>query len=209
MIDHGALKTHDGRKKLVGPDRHQPRARATLEPSLAAAHTRVDQKAQEVKGQPTKVAEAESKGHGKRLDQRRCAFARGEKALQEAQHTHTKLREQAGALGPPRERAERDFRKQTSMTLRTLWLANALMAFMSIRLGHLNLTVSLDCLLKILLERRGARMETACHIVYGVNTAGLSTSYQRLLTAVVDGLSAMDLREQGKPILLRLKGLSP
>jgi hypothetical protein len=37
----------------------------------------------------------------------------------------------------------------------------------------------------------------------------LSTSYQRLLTAVVDGLSAMDLREQGKPIHIRLKGLSP
>jgi hypothetical protein len=62
---------------------------------------------------------------------------------------------------------------------------------------------------KILFERSGARMETDCHIVYWINTAGLATSYQRLLTAVVDGLSAMDLREQGKPIHLRLKGLSP
>ena len=35
------------------------------------------------------------------------------------------------------------------MTLRTLLLENALMAFMSILLGHLNLTVSLDCLLII------------------------------------------------------------
>jgi hypothetical protein len=69
--------------------------------------------------------------------------------------------------------------------------------------------VSLDCLLKILFERSGARMETDGHVVYWVNTAGLSASYQRLLTAVVDGLSAMDLREQGKPIQVRLKGLSP
>ena len=69
--------------------------------------------------------------------------------------------------------------------------------------------MSLACLLKILFERSGARMETDCHVVYWVNTAGLSASYQRLLTAVVDGLSAMDLREQGKPIQVRLKGLSP
>jgi len=58
-------------------------------------------------------------------------------------------------------------------------------------------------------ERSGTRMETDCHIVYWVNTVGLSTAYQRLLTAVVDGLNAMDLREQGKPIHIRLKGLSP
>jgi hypothetical protein len=209
MVDHGALKTNYGRKKLVGPDRHQQRARATLEQSLAAAHKRVDKKAQEVKVQQTKVADSESQGHGKRLDQRRRAVARGQKALPEAQDKHTTLRAQAAALGPPRERADRDFRKQTIMTLRTLLLENALMAFMSVLLGHLNLKVSLDCILRILFERSGARMETDCHIVYGVNPVGLSTSYQRLLTAVVDGLNAMDLREQGKSIHIRLKGLSP
>jgi hypothetical protein len=63
--------------------------------------------------------------------------------------------------------------------------------------------------LKILFERSGARMETDCHVVYWINTAGLSAAYQRLLTAVVDGLSAMDLREQAKPIQVRLKCLSP
>jgi hypothetical protein len=42
-----------------------------------------------------------------------------------------------------------------------------------------------------------------------MNTAGLSAAYQRLLTAVVDGLGSMDLREQGTPIHIRLKGLSP
>ena len=155
------------------------------------------------------MAESASKGQGKRLDQRRHALARGEKALQEAQNTHTKLREHAAALGPPRQRADRDFRKQTIMTFRTLLLENALRAFMSVLLGHLDLQVSLDCLLKLLFERSGARMETDCHVVYWVNTVGLSASYQRLLTAVVDGLCAMDLREQGKPIHVRLKGLPP
>jgi hypothetical protein len=69
--------------------------------------------------------------------------------------------------------------------------------------------VRLDCLLQVLFERSGARMETDGHLVYWGNTAGWSTAYQRLRTAVVDGLSAMDLREQGTPIHIRLKGLSP
>ena len=209
MIDHGALKINYGRKKLVGPDRHQQRARDKLEQSLAAAHQRVDKKAQEVTTHQDKVAASASKGHGKRLDQRRRALAQGEKELQEAQNTYTKLREQEAALGPPRQRADRDFRKQTIMTFRTLLLENALRAFMSVLLGHLDLKVSLDCLLNILFERSGARMETDCHVVYWVNTVGLSASYQRLLTAVVDGLCAMDLRERGKRIHIRLKGPPP
>jgi len=208
-MDHGALKTTYGRKKLVGPDRHQQRARDELEQSLAAAHKRVDKKAQAVNVHQDKVAESASTGHGTRLDQRRHALARGDKALQEAQNTPTKLREQAAALGPPRQRAERDVRTQTIMPFRTLVLENALMACMSVLLGHLDLQVSLDCLLKLLFERSGARMETDGHVVYWVNTAGVSASSQRLLTAVVDGLGAMDLREQGKPIQVRLQGLPP
>src|SRR5437773_8716910 len=31
MIDHGALNTNDGRKKIVGPDRHQQRAQEKLD----------------------------------------------------------------------------------------------------------------------------------------------------------------------------------
>jgi hypothetical protein len=209
MIHHGALKTNYGRKKLVGPDRHQQRARATLEQSLAAAYKRVDKKAQEVKVQQTKVVESESKGHSTRLDQRRRAFARSEKALQEAQDKHTKLHEQAAALGPPRERADRDVRKQTIMTIRTLLLENALTSFMAVLLGFLKTPVSLDGLLKLLFERSGARLETSTQVVYWVNTAGLSVPYHRLLAEVVDGLCAMNLREQGKPLHVRLKTMPP
>jgi hypothetical protein len=68
--------------------------------------------------------------------------------------------------------------------------------------------VSLDCLLHILFVRSGARMETDSQMIYWMNTAGLSATSQRLLTAVVDGLGAMDLRDQGKPIRVRLKGMS-
>ena len=80
------------------------------------------------------------------------------------------------------------------MTVRTRLLENALMSFMAALLGHLSMQGSLECLLQILLERRGARMETASQVLYWMNTTGLSVPYQRLLTAVVDGLCAMDLR---------------
>src|SRR5882672_7439573 len=59
---------------------------------------------------------------------------------------HAKLAAQTSALGPPRERADRDFRKQTIMTVRTLLLENALMSFMAVLVGTLTMQVSLDCL---------------------------------------------------------------
>jgi hypothetical protein len=122
MIDHGALNINYGRKTVVGQDRHQQRARAKLEKKLEAAQKRVDKKAAEVKAQQDKVVESTSKGHGKRLAQRQGALVEMAKELQDAQHNHADLTKQAFALGPPGERADRDFRKQTIMTVRTLLL---------------------------------------------------------------------------------------
>jgi hypothetical protein len=209
MIDHGALNTNYGRKKIVGPDRHQQRAREKLAQALEAAQQRVDKKAERVKAHQDKVVESESRGHGKRLEQRQRAVEIVAKDLKDAQHHQAKLAEQASALGPPRARADRDCRKQTIMTMRTLLLENALTSFMAVLLGVLNIQVSLDCILRVLFERSGARMETDSQVLYWVNTTGLSVAYQRLLTEVVDGLCAMDLRSQGKPIRVRLKALSP
>ena len=209
MIDHGALNTNYGRKKIVGPDRHQQREQERRDQALVAAQKRLEKKAEEVRAQQAKVVESEHKGHGKRLEQRQRALAGMEKESKDAQAQHTKLAAHAAALGPPRERADRDFRKQTIMTIRTLLLENALTSFMAVLVGTLTIPVSLDCLLHILFKRSGARMETDSQMIYWINTTGLSAAYQRLLTAVVAGLCAMDLRDQGKPIRVRLKGLSP
>jgi len=209
MIDHGALNTNYGRKKITGPDRHQQRVREQVEQSLEAAQKRVDKKAETLKAQQDKVVESESKGHGKRLEQRQRALVVVAKKLKDAQHTHAQLTEQAGAIGPPRERADRDFRKQTIMTVRTLLLENALMAFMVVLCERLQTKVSLDCILRILFERSGSRMVTASQVVYWVNTAGLSLPYRRLLSEVVDGLCAMELKDQGKLIRVRLKDMPP
>ena len=209
LIDHGALKTNDGRKTIGVADRHQQRQSAQREQSLEAAHKRVDKQAEALKAHQDKVAESASQGHGTRLAQRQRALVRGEQECKDAQHQHANLTEQAAAIGPPRERADRDFRTQTSMTFRTLLLENALMAFMGMRCERLQTTVSLDCLLRRLFARSGARMETASQVVYWVNTVGVSLSYRRLLTEVVEGLGAMDLRAQGKPICVRLKDIPP
>jgi hypothetical protein len=209
MIDHGALNTNYGRKKVIGPDRHQQRDRETLDTSLAVAHKRVNKKTAQVQAQQDKVAESEAKGHGTRLAQRQRALVALEQERKDAQHHQATLAEQAAALGPPRERADRDFRKQTIMTCRTLLLENALMTFMGVLLGHLQTKVSLECVLRLLFERSGARMETHSQVVYWVNTAGLSMSYRRLLHEMVAGLCAMDLRDQGKPICVRLKDMPP
>jgi hypothetical protein len=132
-----------------------------------------------------------------------------EKALQDAQHTHAKLTEHASAIGPPRERVDRDFRTQTIMTCRTLLLENALMAFMVVLCKQLQTKVSLDCILRLLFARSGSRLETVSQVVYWVNTAGVSLPYRRLLTEVVEGLCAMELRDQGKPMRVCLKDMPP
>jgi hypothetical protein len=68
MIDHGALNTNYGRKKIVAPDRHQQRQKEQLDQALEVAQQRVAKKAKALKGQQAKVAESEAQGHGKRLE---------------------------------------------------------------------------------------------------------------------------------------------
>ena len=100
MIAHGALETNYGRKKLVGPDRHQQRKREDLEASLATAQQRVDKKVEALQEQQTKVAESKAKGHGKRLEQRQQGLLRVAQELEEAQHQQAKQVEHMEALGP-------------------------------------------------------------------------------------------------------------
>jgi hypothetical protein len=209
MIDHGALDINYGRKKLVGPDRHQQRKRHEMVASLQTAQQRVTKKVEALHEQQAKVEESESKGHGKRLQQRQHALGRVQQELQDAQHHQAQLATQLDALGPPKERADRDFRKQTIMTCRTLLLENALLAFMAALLTHLPGQVSLECVLRLLFERSGACLETASEIVYWVNATGLSRPYRRLLEEVGDGLCAMELRAKGKPIRVVLKDMPP
>jgi len=209
MIDHGGLDINHGRQTILGPDRHHQRKHEQLEASLKTADKRVETKAEALSAQQNKGAESEAKGHGTRLEQRQSKGVTLEHELKDAKAKQAKLSEQAAALGPAGQRADRDFREQTIMTMRTLLLENMLQAFMRALLATLQTKVSLARVLSLLFERRGARMETPSQVVYWVNTDGLSLSNRRLLREIVDGLCAMGLQEQGKPIHVRLKDMPP
>jgi hypothetical protein len=209
MIAHGGLEINHGRKTILGPDRHHQRKQEHLEASLETIDERVSKKEEALKSQQAKVAESEAKGHGRRLEQRQGKLVTVERELKDATGKQAKLAEHAATLGPAGQRADRDFRKQTIMTIRTLLLENWLRAFLAGLLATLPIQVSLEQVLRLLFERRGARMETPSQVVYWVNTAGLSQANRRLLGTIVEGLGAMDLQEQGKPIHVRLKDMPP
>lgn len=209
MIDHGGLDINYGRKTILGPDRHHQRKQEQLERSLESAQKRVAKKTEALTAQQAKVAESEARGHGTRLEQRQGKLVTLEQEFKDAEAQQAKLSEQAATLGPAGERADRDFRKQAIMTIRTLFLENMLQTFMVALLATLQTQVSLQRVLSLLFERRGARMETPSQIVYWINAAGLSLSNRRLLGEIVDGLCVMDLHEQGKPIHVRLKDMPP
>jgi hypothetical protein len=138
LSDHGALARNSGRTKIVGPDRHPQRQRAPLDASLETAPPRVDTQGEAGEVPQVTVAESTSPRHGKRLEQRQQALVRVEEAREGAQHHQAQRAPHASAFGAPRERADRDVRHQTIMTCRTVWLEQALMACMAIRLGHLH-----------------------------------------------------------------------
>jgi hypothetical protein len=209
MIEHGALNINYGRKTIVGADRHQQRARAKLEHALEGVQSRLERKVEALEAQQAKVADSEYKRHGKLLEKRQRTLDKLQDEVQAVQAKQAQMHEQVEALGEPKERRDRDFRKQTIMTFRTLWLENALLAFIAALLGPLSLTISSSCLLTLLFERSGTRVETAWQVIYEVNGAGLSMPYRRLMTEVIAGLNAMDLRERGKPIQVRLKDRPP
>jgi len=209
MLAHGGLEINDGRKTILGPDRHHQRKQEHLEASLETAHERVNKKEEALKSQQAKVAASEAKGHGRRLEQRQGKLVTVEHELKDATGKQAQLSEQVATLGPAGQRADRDFRKQTIMTIRTLFLENMLRAFLAALLATLPIQVSLPQVLSLLFERSGSRMETPSQVVYWVNTAGLSQSNRRLLGKLVEGLGAMDVQDQGKPIHVRLKDMPP
>src|SRR6266568_4914171 len=191
MIAHGGLEINYGRKTILGPDRHHQRKQEHLAASLETAHERVNKKEEALKSQQAKVASSEAKGHGRRLEQRQGQLVTVEHELNDATGKQAKLSEQVATLGPAGQRADRDFRKQTIMTIRTLFLENMLRAFLAALLATLPIQVSLP------------------QVFYWVNTAGLSPSNRHLLGKLVEGLGAMDVQDQGKPIHVRLKEMPP
>jgi hypothetical protein len=205
MKAHGALDVNYGIKKIVGPDRHQQRAIEKLDEAKEKAQQQVAKKEELLTLQEVKVAESQEKGHGTRLEQRQRRLGVIREEWSKAREKVKKILNQLAALGTQKERADRDFRKQTIMTIRTLLLENSLMSFLAALCATLDEKISLECLLTLLFERSGACLETPSEMIYWVNTAGLSALYRETLGKIVKGIGAMNLTCRGKSIRVRLR----
>ena len=109
------------------------------------------------------------------------------------------------AFGPPKKREDRDFRKQSIMTFRSLLLENFLKLFLSSLQEKISIKLSLESLISLLFKRRGAIVETYTQIIYWLNPAGLSKSYKEKLKKIIEGLNALNLRREGRVIRMRLR----
>ena len=206
MIEHAALNTNYGSKVIMGTDRHQQRKIQALHQEGEKMETRIDKKAMLIEQQQEKVAQSQEKDHRKRLEQRQArleAIQQQQKQLEEKQQ---ELQRKIDELGPPKQRADRDFRKQAIMLFRSLFLENSLRAFWMALLEKLSLSISLETLLILLFQRGGTCLETKTDRIYLINTDGLSLQYQRVLQEVVVGINSMPLQHQGKPVQLQVRG---
>jgi len=209
MKAYEALDVNFGTKKIWGPDRHQERAREKLAEVKDKKAQQVTKKMSLLDQQQDKVAESQTKGHTTRLEQRQRRFTALEQEVKQATDTLEQAQHQLDAVGPATQRADRDFRKQLIMTIRTLLLDNALQAFLAVLIAMMPESISLNCVLTLLFERSGARFETETEFIYWINTAGLSTTYRNTLDHIVAGLCAMNLRCRGKPIRVRVRETPP
>jgi len=156
MMAHGARHVTSGAKTVLGPDRHQQRAKTQLTAHVEAVEKNLEKKEQLVSAQQEKVTESVAQGHGKRLQQRQQRLGVVQEELKKVQQKKHHVEQQLDALGEPQQRADRDFRKQRIMTFRTRLLENARMTFLTTLLTHLDGAVSLDGLLELFFERSGA-----------------------------------------------------
>jgi predicted RNase H-like nuclease (RuvC/YqgF family) len=159
--------------------------------ALEAAQHRVEKRRVELEAKREQVAQSQAQGHGKRLKQRQRAATELEDKLREAQQRQADLQERVDSFEAPKERSDRDMRKQTIMTIRTLFLENLLQAFMTMLLSVLPKPVSLEQVLRLLFERSGSRIERDKTVMYWINATGLSRGNRRILDEIVEGLSTI------------------
>ncbi len=208
MKEHGALDVNFGTKKIVSEDRHHQRKIEKLNGKLTNVEERVAKKKEKIEEQEEKVRESETKGHGKRLEQRRNRLAVMNADYAKAASKQEDITASIDGIGPPGERADRDFRKQSIMTFRTLLLENSLIAFMSLLMANITgaFSMNLDSLIRLLFERSGGFFETPSELVYLVNMNGLSKSNRVIMLELIEGMNRMEIKRDGKPVSVRARG---
>ncbi len=209
MKEHGALDVNFGTKTIFSEDRRQARKKEKLEKSSAAIRGKIEKKESGIALQEDKVVESKEMGHGKRLSRReeKLSELRGE--LDGLNEKAKLAEEKVEALGPPKQLADRDFRKQKVMAFRTLLLENLLVRFLPVLTEQRDEKISLGCLLDLFFKRSGGCVETFREIAYWIDTDGLSLKNKRILRKVADGVCRMHLNRDGKPVRVELRSSPP
>ena len=206
MIEHAALNTNYGTKVILGPDRHQQRKIQALQQEGSKIETRMDKKTILVEQQQEKVEESQEKDHGKRLEQRQARLETIQQQQKQLEEKQQEVQRKIDELGPTKQRADRDFRKQAIMLFRSLFLENSLRAFWMALLEKLSISISLETLLILLFQRGGTCVETKNDTIYLLNADGLSLQYQRVLQELVGGINEMRLQHHGKRVAIQVRG---
>jgi len=210
MINHGALNVNFGIKKIIGPDRHQQRALEALKESSEGLSQKIERKTEKLVDQEAKVSESRTKGHTKRLVQREKCLQEMQADLKTVVDLQEKKEEEIRQAGPVGERGDRDCRKQTVMTMRTLLLENMLLSFMSALMQSLAmpLTLCLDSVLELFFKRGGSCYETPSEFMFFVNMEGLSKQKTEVMNTLIEGINRMCLSRNGKPVRIRPRSRS-
>lgn len=206
MIAHGKLKVNFGTKKIMGVDRHQERKKQELEKKLKSSEKKFKIKEELIEKQIQKIKNSEEKGHDKLLLKRQSVFNKLENQQKKVDKVKEEIEKKLDDLGLPKQRADRDYRKQSIMTFRTLLLENLLISFFALLLPSITQNISTDLLIEIFFKRSGSFAETSSVIIYWINTEGLSANYKKTLSEIAEGITKMNIKCRGKPIQLRLKG---
>ena len=209
MKDHGALSVNFGTKKIETEDRHYRNKLKKLEDCSTLILKKIESKELKLEEQERKVEESKSKEHGKRLDQRERLLGEIRCELGDLNKKNKAIEKKMEGLGEPKNRYDRDFRKQKIMTFRTLYLENLLLFFFSALAELIDIPLSLCSLLELFFKRSEGYYETASEIMYFLNEDGLSKSNKIKLNKIVEGCCKMNLTRKGKPVRMRIRPLPP
>lgn len=205
MKDHGALDVNFGTKTIEVDDRHHRNKLKKIEDGSASIQKRIESKEAKIEEQARKVEESKSKGHGKRLEQREWVLDKIRRERDELYKKKEVIEKKTEALGEPRIRFDRDFRKQKIMTFRTLYLENLLALFFSALKEMIDTPLSLTCLIELFFNRSGGYYETASEIMYLLNADGLSKSNKIKLEKIIRACCRMGLTRKGKTVRMKIR----
>jgi hypothetical protein len=212
MIAHGALNTNYGRKLIEGPDRHQERKSEGLTKKLTNNQKKQQIKQIAIQNQEPKVKESKDKNHGKRLEQRQSKLLKLQDGQKKLSDKESNLESSLQALGAPKKRYDRDYRKQLIMTVRTLLLENIINDFFLLMLSLMGAQcdLTLGLLIELFFQRNGQIITSPDELIYRINMGGLNQKNNILLNQMLTAINQLNLRSENRVIKLQpMKARAP